>query len=425
MRNAISPVPPATSSTAQGRARRRRLQPGDGGILPQPVQPGRHQVVHQVVAGGHLVEHLDRPGPAWPRPARRDSRRGVRAAASATVSVRWCAAATSVAVPVSVAIARGSLYESIEPLIAQAQAAPRCVPRCGMKRPDARTAGSRNRPPRPQGRRWRARGSRGSSFAAPISASAFPRASPRGSPAAWSVGLGRRAKYLSPISTTATRLIMHLGMSGSFRIEDGAEKTVPGVFHHPARQAGRARPCRVPSLRRTACRLQRSAPLRLHGSCRRAGGRVFAASRRPRHRAGRQRLRWCGAACALFAGKASAAQGGAARPAPHRRARQYLCRRGAAPRPPLAAPAGWQPRWRTRPDGSPARSAPCSARRSPPAARRCATIARANGELGYFQHAFRVYDREGEPCPTPGCGGIILRSVQSGRSTFHCLACQI
>ncbi len=48
-----------------------------------------------------------------------------------------------------------------------------------------------------------------------------------------------------------------------------------------------------------------------------------------------------------------------------------------------------------------------------------------NGELGYFQHAFRVYDREGEPCPSPGCHGIIERSVQAGRSTFWCASCQI
>lgn len=48
----------------------------------------------------------------------------------------------------------------------------------------------------------------------------------------------------------------------------------------------------------------------------------------------------------------------------------------------------------------------------------------ADGELGYFQHSFRVYDREGEPCPTPGCPGHILRSVQSGRSSFHCPCCQ-
>ena len=48
----------------------------------------------------------------------------------------------------------------------------------------------------------------------------------------------------------------------------------------------------------------------------------------------------------------------------------------------------------------------------------------ADGSLGYFQHSFAVYDREGEPCPTPGCGGHIRRIVQSGRSTFYCPACQ-
>lgn len=48
----------------------------------------------------------------------------------------------------------------------------------------------------------------------------------------------------------------------------------------------------------------------------------------------------------------------------------------------------------------------------------------ADGELGYFQHSFRVYDREGQPCLKPGCGGHIQRIVQSGRSTFYCPACQ-
>jgi formamidopyrimidine-DNA glycosylase len=48
----------------------------------------------------------------------------------------------------------------------------------------------------------------------------------------------------------------------------------------------------------------------------------------------------------------------------------------------------------------------------------------ADGELGYFQHAFRVYDREGGPCVTPGCGGTVARIVQSGRSSFFCPACQ-
>jgi formamidopyrimidine-DNA glycosylase len=48
----------------------------------------------------------------------------------------------------------------------------------------------------------------------------------------------------------------------------------------------------------------------------------------------------------------------------------------------------------------------------------------ADGSLGYFQHNFRVYDRTGEPCPTPQCRGIIARKAQNGRSTFFCPKCQ-
>jgi formamidopyrimidine-DNA glycosylase len=48
----------------------------------------------------------------------------------------------------------------------------------------------------------------------------------------------------------------------------------------------------------------------------------------------------------------------------------------------------------------------------------------ADGELGYFQHRFRVYDREDAPCPTPGCKGVIRRIVQTGRSSFFCPVCQ-
>jgi formamidopyrimidine-DNA glycosylase len=51
--------------------------------------------------------------------------------------------------------------------------------------------------------------------------------------------------------------------------------------------------------------------------------------------------------------------------------------------------------------------------------------AQPSGELGYFQHHFRVYDRAGAPCPTtPGCKGTIKRIVQAGRSTFYCAVCQ-
>lgn len=48
----------------------------------------------------------------------------------------------------------------------------------------------------------------------------------------------------------------------------------------------------------------------------------------------------------------------------------------------------------------------------------------ANGELGYFQHSFRVYGREGAACTTPGCAGTVCRTVQSARSSFYCPRCQ-
>jgi formamidopyrimidine-DNA glycosylase len=48
----------------------------------------------------------------------------------------------------------------------------------------------------------------------------------------------------------------------------------------------------------------------------------------------------------------------------------------------------------------------------------------ANGELGHFQHVFKVYDREGLACVRERCRGIVARITQSGRSTFYCSKCQ-
>ncbi len=48
----------------------------------------------------------------------------------------------------------------------------------------------------------------------------------------------------------------------------------------------------------------------------------------------------------------------------------------------------------------------------------------ADGALGYFQHRFRVYDHEDQPCGRAGCRGVIQRAVQAGRSTFYCATCQ-
>jgi formamidopyrimidine-DNA glycosylase len=49
---------------------------------------------------------------------------------------------------------------------------------------------------------------------------------------------------------------------------------------------------------------------------------------------------------------------------------------------------------------------------------------RTDGGLGEFQHNFRVYDRAGKPCPRRSCGGTIKRIVQAGRSTYYCPTCQ-
>lgn len=51
-------------------------------------------------------------------------------------------------------------------------------------------------------------------------------------------------------------------------------------------------------------------------------------------------------------------------------------------------------------------------------------FAHAEGGQGYFQHRFDVYGREGQPCARDGCSGVVKRTVQAGRSTFWCPACQ-
>ena len=51
-------------------------------------------------------------------------------------------------------------------------------------------------------------------------------------------------------------------------------------------------------------------------------------------------------------------------------------------------------------------------------------FAKADGTLGYFQHRFQVYGREGDACLKADCGGVVRRIVQSGRSTFYCKVCQ-
>ena len=123
-------------------------------------------------------------------------------------------------------------------------------------------------------------------------------------------------------------------------------------------------------------------------------------------------------------------QGRAARPARRRRARQHLRLRGAA------TARCFRRSERPRPSPT-ARGAPNErAARLVDAIKAVLNDAieaggsslrdhrRTDGELGMFQHNFRVYDREGKPCPTRGCKGTIKRIVQGGRSTFFCPVCQ-
>ncbi|HWJ73984.1 MAG TPA: bifunctional DNA-formamidopyrimidine glycosylase/DNA-(apurinic or apyrimidinic site) lyase [Kaistia sp.] len=234
--------------------------------------------------------------------------------------------------------------------------------------------------------------------------------------------LGRRAKYLLADLDDRTRLIMHLGMSGSFRIEEGGASTTPGIFYHPRdKQAAHDHvvfhlsnghaviyndprrfgfmdladgPGDAASPHLAALGLEpvgnafdgpalaallrdRRTPLKAALLDQRliAGlGNIYVAE--ALHRSGLSPMRAAGTVTAAEADRLAAA------------IRTVLGE---------AIAAG----------GSSLRD-----------------HRQANGELGYFQHAFRVYDREGDACPTPGCDGMILRTVQSGRSTFHCLVCQ-
>ena len=53
-----------------------------------------------------------------------------------------------------------------------------------------------------------------------------------------------------------------------------------------------------------------------------------------------------------------------------------------------------------------------------------AAIARASGEASRSSTRFRVYDREGARCRRRGCPGFVERRTQAGRSTFYCRTCQ-
>ena len=244
------------------------------------------------------------------------------------------------------------------------------------------------------------------------------------------LSLGRRAKYLTIEVEDAPMLICHLGMSGSFRIEaDGAELT-PGAFHHPrSKDLGHDHVVFhlvSPTFGKTRV---------VFNDPRRFGFMLFADA------AGEHPMlaglgieptgnRLDGALIAeLFAGKKAPLK--AALLDQHLiaglgniYASEALWRAGLSPRRAAStiASASGKPGQRAERLASAVRSVIADAIAAGGSSLRDYT--QADGSLGYFQHHFSVYDREGEACRRAGCRGTIQRIVQSGRSTFYCPVCQ-
>ena len=241
-------------------------------------------------------------------------------------------------------------------------------------------------------------------------------------------GLGRRAKYLMADLGSGDVLLMHLGMSGSFRVQKPDEARTPGEFHHPrGKDAAHDHvvfhmssgadvvfndPRRFGYMKIIARGAIDEEPL-LRGLGPEPLGNAFDAAMLARSCAGKK----TSLKAALLDQRVVAGLGNI-----------YVC----------------EALYRAR--LSPRRLAATLAnRKSEPTdhARRLVDAIHAvlnqaieaggsslrdhrqtSGELGYFQHSFQVYDREGEPCGTPGCGGIVRRFTQNGRSTFWCPKCQ-
>lgn len=241
-------------------------------------------------------------------------------------------------------------------------------------------------------------------------------------------GLGRRAKYLLADLGSGDVLIMHLGMSGSFRVQMRGEAATPGEFHYPRgkdtthdhvvfHMSSGADivfndPRRFGFMKIVARKGLDAEPL-LSGLGPEPLGNEFDAAMLAQACANKK----TSLKAALLDQRVVAGLGNI-----------YVCealfRAHLSPRR-LAATLS------TR-KGEPTDHA----RRLVEAIHAVLNAAikaggsslrdhrQTTGELGYFQHSFQVYDREGEPCRTRGCDGIVKRFTQNGRSTFWCPKCQ-
>jgi formamidopyrimidine-DNA glycosylase len=241
-------------------------------------------------------------------------------------------------------------------------------------------------------------------------------------------GLGRRAKYLLADLGSGDVLLMHLGMSGSFRLITDDKEKAPGKFQHP-RSEDRAHdhvvfhmssgaavvfndPRRFGYMKIIARSKLEEEPL-LKGLGPEPLGNEFDAAMLARSCANKK----TSLKAALLDQRVVAGLGNI-----------YVCealfRSHLSPRR-LAAtlatkkaePTDRAKRLVTAIHGvlNQAIKAGGSSLRD---------HRQTSGELGYFQHSFQVYDREGEKCQTAGCSGIVRRFTQNGRSTFWCPKCQ-
>jgi formamidopyrimidine-DNA glycosylase len=245
------------------------------------------------------------------------------------------------------------------------------------------------------------------------------------------ISLGRRAKYLTAEIEGGPMLICHLGMSGSFRIEaDGASST-PGDFHrerskaaghdhvvfHLASPRGKKSKVVFNDPRRFGFMLFADAnnehpmlaDLGVEPTGNTLDGRLLADLLRGK----KTPLKAALLDQTLIAGLGNIYVS------------EALWRAGLSPRRAAGtiAPANGRAGGRRAERlASSVRSVIADAIEAGGSSLR--DYVHADGSLGYFQHSFSVYDREGEPCRKPGCTGTIARIVQSGRSTFYCPICQ-
>jgi formamidopyrimidine-DNA glycosylase len=245
------------------------------------------------------------------------------------------------------------------------------------------------------------------------------------------VRLGRRAKYLLAELDSGETLVSHLGMSGSFRIEakDGTE--LPGVFHMPRGKAdahdhvvfefdgpaGRARVLYNDPRRFGYMDLISTDQLEQHPwfsalGVEPVGNRLSGPYLAEKFRGKKAPLKAALLDQSIIAGLGNI----------------YVCE------------AMWRSRLGPKKHAGDLVTKAGHPRekleRLVPAIREVIAEAieaggsslrdhiQTDGTLGYFQHRFSVYDREGETCRREGCNGTVSRIVQSGRSTFYCPRCQ-